>query len=546
MTGSNLRTSLIFIVTALALACGDPRKHGIDNERTGMPSAEGGRTGTGGTGGRGGAGAGGEAGGPGTAGTGGAAADPSTGGKDGGSGTFDSQPTIPTDAAAADGPANGLPDSGPPPDGPGVPAPDAPVAIDSPAAPPAPPCSGTCAANARRCQGDRLEQCTMVDGCLTWTLMMNCPAPANATATCQQNTCSFRCNGGFNKCGDQCRENSVDSCGNSCTRCPTPANGVASCNGGSCQFTCNPGFERNGNQCRSCVSCPEGQRRCQGGNTVQECVRMGSCTDWRTTQTCSSARSCSRSGTSCECKESSCAPGCASSNTERTCTVQDGCPVAQESRCQDPRTCSGATCTCPSIGRPHFCSPDGRAIQRTGVRNGCEVIEREECPGRKVCREGACVCPDGSCTPGEKRCSAADPKVVETCADQGGCGAFGGFRCQDRVDEATGVRREGFCVQEGNDARCVLRSCSKQKVNPFSRDLSRLSLRTRLTDCATRPRRPYRNVIGPRVPAAARLRIREADRVRRRLSRLPGRHGTDTMADPRSNKTGLGKHGDGA
>jgi hypothetical protein len=172
---------------------------------------------------------------------------------------------------------------------------------------------------------------------------------------------------------------------------------VASCNGGSCQFACNPGFERNGNQCRSCVACPEGQKRCQGGNTVQECVRMGSCTEWRTAQTCSSARSCSRTGTSCECKEAGCTPGCASVNTERTCEMQDGCPAARERRCPDPKVCESDRCDCSEIvaslcrQSQGSCTSDGRVRVCTTV-NGCRVLSNEACPAGQVCQPGnGCV-----------------------------------------------------------------------------------------------------------------------------------------------------------
>jgi len=55
-----------------------------------------------------------------------------------------------------------------------------------------------------------------------------CSAPDNATPTCADGACGFDCNAGHHPCGDACaRNDSVNSCGTSCTPCPAPANGTA-------------------------------------------------------------------------------------------------------------------------------------------------------------------------------------------------------------------------------------------------------------------------------------------------------------------------------
>ena len=77
-----------------------------------------------------------------------------------------------------------------------------------------------------------------------------CATPANATATCDGTACGFVCNVGFHDCGGPCvSDTAVATCGASCTACVAPANGVATCDGTGCGFTCDAGYIVSGAAC---------------------------------------------------------------------------------------------------------------------------------------------------------------------------------------------------------------------------------------------------------------------------------------------------------
>lgn len=106
-----------------------------------------------------------------------------------------------------------------------------------------------------------------------------CKPPANAQASCNNGQCSWTCNDGWYKNGNQCsqspptpkpqdcsskgsfwlwdsvlnqcRDCSSDtqhcgSCGNSCQ---APADATPKCNNGQCSWTCNTGYTQSGNSC---------------------------------------------------------------------------------------------------------------------------------------------------------------------------------------------------------------------------------------------------------------------------------------------------------
>jgi len=68
------------------------------------------------------------------------------------------------------------------------------------------------------------------------------------------------CDASTHKCGNACvSDDSVQSCGTSCTACPVPANGSATCNGTSCGLACNAGFTLQGSTCLACnLACDAG------------------------------------------------------------------------------------------------------------------------------------------------------------------------------------------------------------------------------------------------------------------------------------------------
>lgn len=71
-----------------------------------------------------------------------------------------------------------------------------------------------------------------------------CPVPANGIATCDGIACGIQCDDSFHDCSGTCVSNfALDSCGTSCGPCPSPpANAITTCDGLSCGFSCGAAF----------------------------------------------------------------------------------------------------------------------------------------------------------------------------------------------------------------------------------------------------------------------------------------------------------------
>jgi hypothetical protein len=228
------------------------------------------------------------------------------------------------------------------PDGP---ASRAPTDARSPdAAPPPPACMNACQMGQRRCPQNRLEECTIAPGgCLAWT-PVSCPIPANASTACDGTNCGFRCNPGFNKCDDQCRQNSDASCGSACAPCQSPM--TCQGNGGGARCSC-PNI------------CEPGSKQCGPGGGVQDCVRRDNCPAWGNERPCTvpngtavcmagacAVVSCQGGRNLCDnrCVEpddvTACGPGCMPCRT----TVPNASPVCSAGQCE--ATCNAGALTC--------------------------------------------------------------------------------------------------------------------------------------------------------------------------------------------------------
>jgi hypothetical protein len=142
-------------------------------------------------------------------------------------------------------------------------------------------CSGACASNSsvNSCGTTSCTACpTSPNGTASCTAAMYCSltcttgyrtcgttcalCPTNAsTTTCSGSTCiAATCPTGNHVCSGQCvTNNSVQTCGASCTACPAgPANSTVSCDGTKCVNTCNaPYVACTSGCCTSCQSSPD-------------------------------------------------------------------------------------------------------------------------------------------------------------------------------------------------------------------------------------------------------------------------------------------------
>ncbi|HEY0880350.1 MAG TPA: hypothetical protein VGD87_02410, partial [Archangium sp.] len=108
-----------------------------------------------------------------------------------------------------------------------------------------------------------------------------CPTlPANATLGCTVgNACDFTCDTGYHRCGNQCVANdSITGCGPSCTVCSTSfPDATATCQNNQCTYACGQGWLRCAAGCcraatvtsgfaQVCATTPAGDALCWGQN----------------------------------------------------------------------------------------------------------------------------------------------------------------------------------------------------------------------------------------------------------------------------------------
>ncbi|MBL8917402.1 MAG: VCBS repeat-containing protein [Myxococcaceae bacterium] len=146
----------------------------------------------------------------------------------------------------------------------------------SPGAGQPPACTWQCNPGFARCGNQCLAESATSCGASCQT----CTPPAGATnPQCVNGQCQYTCAAGFHQCGSQCvSDTALTSCGSSCTACPTPVNGTATCNGVACGIQCNTGFHECNGQCVSnfttatcgarCAPCPDGP---MGSGTTTTC-----------------------------------------------------------------------------------------------------------------------------------------------------------------------------------------------------------------------------------------------------------------------------------
>ena len=126
-------------------------------------------------------------------------------------------------------------------------------------------CGGTCVAQGKTCATG--AACVSASDCTTRY------CPANACAAC---------GAGTHVCSNTCvSDNSVSSCGTSCTPCSAPADphAHATCNGTSCGSACDGGYILSGGVCvgNTNACCGGGCVDCVGDNGVGWSCVSGVC-----------------------------------------------------------------------------------------------------------------------------------------------------------------------------------------------------------------------------------------------------------------------------
>lgn len=314
-------------------------------------------------------------------------------------------------------------------------------------------CDFTCVAGYHRCG----NQCVSNFATATCgTSCDACPTAANSTATCDGNDCGLVCAAGFHLCNGSCVSDfDVATCGSSCQPCQVPANAIAQCASPgagqppTCSFTCNPGFARCGNQClaESATSCGASCLTCTppAGATNPQCV-AGQCTYTcaagfhQCGSQCVSDAAVATCGTSCtpcpipvngtaSCNGTACAIACNVGYHECNGQCVSNFSIATcGSRCVacpdgpmgsgTTTTCDGVNCglRCASISTPNYCSNMCVADSITTCGPSCTTCTPPT-NGTAACVSGLC---DFTCNSGFHRCGATC--VADNSVDSCGLG----------------------------------------------------------------------------------------------------------------------------
>jgi hypothetical protein len=280
---------------------------------------------------------------------------------------------------------------------------------------------------------------------------MPCRAPDNADATCDGSTCGFRCRSGYHTCSGECRSNnSVESCGDRCTRCEAPTGGQAICSNGQCDFTC-PGGRKCSGRCAAndeiCNgACGSGFRVCRGACVADSAI---------TTETCDGV-------------DNNC-----NGQTDEGNLCQ--APSNGSGRCQNGRcetSCNNGFWKCDSQCVP-LDTRCGGACESTRKDCGGSCVTRDQC-----CTDGQTRCPPAGCESGARfsyQCSGGEcRRSSESCASGScsgsvcaACGASGQACCTEGSPCGNNlVCRNGQCTPCGrqNQPCCLTNRCDQGQV----------------------------------------------------------------------------------
>jgi hypothetical protein len=350
--------------------------------------------------------------------------------------------------------------------------------------------SGTCPPGTHRCAGACVD-----DGSILYcgSACAACPAIAGGTATCEGGQCRIQCpagkkpcltacidqamactgtcDPGRHACGGLCADNnSVASCGTSCTPCPAPpAGATAICDGTMCGFACPQGQKACADQCIPQSAC------CTDADCPMMQGRVGRC-DSSTRQcsyTCAAdMRPC---GTACvpatgcctdsecpgnfACSGNACSTSACRSGYERcgnTCIRNTAC--CNDDGCKYDNglgRCNAGACELASCSAGYY--RDGSACRKCGDGDGDHCGPTcAKCGTNEACMAGQCKktcggdqmrCCGGACDSPDLACSLEG--ICTKCGWGYGANCCAGQRCDRATDGLKYVCDDGLCVTCG-------------------------------------------------------------------------------------------------
>jgi hypothetical protein len=229
--------------------------------------------------------------------------------------------------------------------------------------------------------------------CVAGVCQATCPSGTElckGTGACIKvgTACDGMCPAGKHDCNNNCvSDDSVNSCGASCSPCPgAPSGGKTVCDGGRCDYQCTTGYKCNGGckQCCDTNDCPAQSNRTASCNNGA-CKYVDNCTP---DVMCGPESECQIFRTTCPGGVKQCS-AINKSNTTRcgagagAGTCSNGVCVSDCANvdCGAHGTCSGGTCSC----RDGF----------SGSRCQTDPCADISCGAHGSCSGGACSCRDG-------------------------------------------------------------------------------------------------------------------------------------------------------
>ncbi len=223
------------------------------------------------------------------------------------------------------------------------------------------------------------------------------------------------CNAGYHRCGGRCvADNSVLTCGASCTPCSGDPNGSATCSAGSCGVTCTAGFALCGGRCVRTGLDASNCGTCGTTCSANQICLTGACV---TPQSCGATAPCA-TGYYCN-AQGTCSSGCGGPSdcgANETCNANHACECAGGyHRCDGTCVSNGALTSC---GQSCNSCPIPQVGSATCSGVACDVL----CPSGTHKCGNECVSNDStnSCGSSCAACQGA-ANAVTTC-NSGTCG----------------------------------------------------------------------------------------------------------------------------
>ena len=246
------------------------------------------------------------------------------------------------------------------------------------------------------------------------------------------------CGAGHHACSGSCvADDSVMTCGASCTPCPTATGGTTTCDGTSCGITC-----------------PSGQLACDGAciDVMANDMHCGSCTIACNTGGSCMAGTCQGGLFGACTSDADCASGTATTCVDATYGDTRGLPLGMcTSACTSDAQC-GSSGRCALLGTERFCMPSCAHGADCREGYGCVPISVGASACMPVC-DGDAECGGGAfCSPWTGFCQSAPASATDPGADDGApCGEWpdGSSNCRGLCTPALTRNADGSRTPTG-------------------------------------------------------------------------------------------------